>query len=261
MREEMRADAFAELVADIKARGLLQPLIVTAEGERFRLVAGYRRWRAALEAGLTQVPCMEGTMNRITAAATTVVENLHREDVSPLDAARKFAELEDKHGFSTEEIAQLVGKSVSFVGSRLAILRAPTDVRKALQREQINFSVARELARCPYDQERGWLLGHASRGGATVDTVRAWVDDVLARRERTGVDVVPPPEALSPAISPVVMLMCEWHRGEVPLEATMAFRVCGPCYTYLQQLRTEVARQEQELPAGASPQGGDPGTR
>ncbi len=244
LREDLDPAAMAELVADIKARGLLEPLVVTLVDGRIQLVAGYRRWRAAIEAGLLMVPCVEQPMSRLDAAAAMLVENLHREDINPLDAARKFAQLEDEHGLSADEIAQLIGKSVTYVTTRVALLRAPDDVRAALRAGKISFSVARELMRCPYDAERQWLLGHATVGGATADTVRRWVADVNTRRALQPSGAESPTGPLPTDAPPVIMAVCEWHRGEVPLEAMRNLRVCADCDTFLQDLRARLATEE-----------------
>jgi len=253
LREELDAAAFAELVADIKARGLLQPVVVTEEDGQYRLVAGYRRWRAAMEAHLVTIPCVVQDFTRLGAAAATIVENLHREDISPLDEARKFAELEDEYNLSAEEIGQLIGKSVTYVTSRLSLLRAPQDLQDALRAGQINFSTARELMRCPYDVERQWLLGHASNRAVSAETVRHWVDEANARHERMPEGTAPTSEQLSTEGPPEIMAACEFHRGEVPLNATLAFRVCQPCYNILVEIRERLEKEGKDAAPPAPP--------
>jgi len=257
MREDMDPQLFAELVADIKATGLIQPIVVTPEGQHYRTVAGERRRRAAIDAGLLTIPCLVKDLNALRKLTTTIRENLQREDPPPLDAARAFARLQDDHGLAVDEIAALIHKSVSYVATRVRALRLPPDVQDALRAGQLGLTVALELGKVAVDEDRAWLLHHAISGGATAEVVRQWVVEVNQRRATAAAH----PETATPVIyteePPQLMAICEWHRGKVPIDRTLKLLVCADCYSYLLDLRGEISRQERakgpELPAPASP--------
>ncbi len=244
MRDEIDAQAFAELVSSIRKNGVLQPLVVTPEGDRYRLMAGFRRWLAAQEAGLLTVPVVIREATELQRLEVMLEENLIREGTSPLKEGEIFAKMADEHGLTTEETAQLIHKSASYVHSRLRALRAPADVQEALRAGRVTLSVALELTRCVRDVDRTWLLSHAMDRGATVDTVRRWVAEANLRAARTpeGPAIA---EGQLPAPAPAVMMtVCEWGRHEVAMDQTLTFRVCGPHYTFLQDLREAVTRED-----------------
>lgn len=233
MREDMDLDAFRALVATVKAVGLLQPITVKPIGDKWEVVAGERRWRAAMEAGLTMIPCMEKDLSQVGTRMAMAIENLHREDIAPLDAAAHFAAMQDEDGLTVEEIAQLLNVSAGFVSSRIALLRAPADVRDALKAGRITFTVARELARCHWDDDRTWLLHHAMDRSPTADTVRRWVMDVEERHRQFPDTPAPTEGSPAPEVSAPLKAICEVHRGEVLMDEIITLRVCGRCYTWL----------------------------
>ena len=244
MRDEEDPVAFAELVADVRGRGLLQALTVTPEGDLFRTVAGDRRRRAAAAAGLLEVPCRVETMTELQQLETMVVENLLRADPPPLKAGEVFARMVEDHGLTVEEVAHRVSKSAAYVATRLRALRLPEDVRTALRDGRVGLTVALELGRCLADADREFLLYHAVAGGATADLVRRWVVERNTWRETAGLSA---PGAAAPVPQTVTApptVVCEWHRGAVPMESTIGLRVCGECYNFLKQLRDTLDRED-----------------
>ena len=244
MRDDEDPVAFGELVADVRGRGILQALTVTPEGDLFRTVAGDRRRRAAAAAGLLEVPCRVETMTELQQLETMVVENLLRADPPPLKAGEVFARMVEDHGLTVEEVAHRVSKSAAYVATRLRALRLPEDVRTALRDGRVGLTVALELGRCLADADREFLLYHAVAGGATADLVRRWVVERNTWRETAGLSA---PGAAAPVPQTVTApptVVCEWHRGAVPMESTIGLRVCGECYNFLKQLRDTLDRED-----------------
>jgi len=251
MREELDEERYHELVASIRARGIIEPLIVTPADGGYRIVAGFRRWRAAQDAGLLELPCIVRELTEEEALLEMGDENFHREPVAPLDEGRYFAVLQEAFGKSIDQIARSVHKSPQYVSHRLAVLHGPEDVREALRDGQISLSVALELRRCLHDEDRRFLLGHAISGGATTDLVRRWVLEAVRTRERAPAAQAHPAEVIYTQQPDVIMAACEWHRGQVPMDRTLSFRVCGDCYTFLGQLRDRVAAETGNDGGGA----------
>src|SRR5499433_4326575 len=141
-------EKLAELAASIKVHGLLQPIVVRPGQGGFELIAGERRFRAAQLAGLDRLPALVREVEDPLEIA--LIENLQREDLSPLEEAEALATLIARHGYSHREVAELVGKSRPYVSNTLALTRLPDAVKSDLQRDgtevsrEILMGVARE---------------------------------------------------------------------------------------------------------------------
>jgi ParB family chromosome partitioning protein len=140
-RKHFAEEALGDLAASIKARGLLQPIVVRRMEDGYQLLAGERRFRAAHLAGLDRVPALirEGD----DTLEIALIENLQREDLSPLEEAEALAILIERHGYSHREVADLLGKSRPYVSNTLALNKLPESVKADLHRE--GQSLSREL--------------------------------------------------------------------------------------------------------------------
>lgn len=145
-REHFDSDALDELAASIAKRGVIQPIIVTAtDNGRFRLVAGERRWRAAQRAKLHQIPALVRELDEREIIALSLIENLQREDLNPLEEAKAYQRLADEEGMSQSEIAKLVDKSRSHVANFQRLLALPEKVLEFLASGSLSMGHARAL--------------------------------------------------------------------------------------------------------------------
>ena len=140
-RKHFDEEKIAELAASIKLHGLLQPIVVRRAEAGFELVAGERRYRAAHLAGIERLPALVREVDDPLELA--LIENLQREDLSPLEESEGLAALIARHGYSHREVADLLGKSRPYVSNILALTRLPEAVKADLQRE--GAAVSREL--------------------------------------------------------------------------------------------------------------------
>jgi ParB family chromosome partitioning protein len=138
-----------ELAKSIEAKGVLEPLLVRPIGDgRYRIIAGERRFRAAMEAGLTEVPCIEFDVPENEVIEIALIENLHRKDLHPFEEAEGYAGLANRHGYTQQQIAEALGKSRVSVTEAMSLLGIPEDVREECRRADINArSVLLEVAR------------------------------------------------------------------------------------------------------------------
>lgn len=138
--------ALAELAESIREHGLLQPLVVRplAEGT-FELIAGERRLRASKIAGLRNVPVVVRAASNRASLEMALVENLQREDISPLESAKAYRKLQDEFGLTQEEVAEKVGKARATVANTMRLLKLPRTVLDGLERGVINEGHARAL--------------------------------------------------------------------------------------------------------------------
>lgn len=145
-RKEFDSEALSELADSIAQHGVLQPLLLRPMFTGgYRIVAGERRWRAARMAGLSEVPAVIREMTDAEEMLFALIENLQREDLTPLEEARGYQTLIDAQGFTQEEVSQTVGKSRPAITNSLRLLNLPEDVQQMLDRGEITAGHARTL--------------------------------------------------------------------------------------------------------------------
>ncbi len=165
-RQIFEPEALAELAQSIRDKGILQPLLVRPKGERFEIVAGERRWRAAQLAGLGEVPVIIRDLADREALEIAIVENLQREDLGPLEEARAYQALLDQ-GHNQEGVAQAVGKGRSTVANALRLLTLPAAALHALEAGEISAGHARAVLAQP-EGDRDWALDQIRAGKLSV---------------------------------------------------------------------------------------------
>lgn len=144
-RQKFDDELLRELADSIKTHGVLQPLLVRKVQDQYQLIAGERRLRASKLAGLTTVPVIVKDFSDQTAMEIALVENLQREDLSPLEEAEAYKRLIHEFNLTQEQIAQVVGKSRSAVANTLRLLNLTSEVREKLQENEITMGHARAL--------------------------------------------------------------------------------------------------------------------
>ncbi len=147
-RIQMDDAKLGELAESIRTNGIIQPIVVRRVGDRYRIIAGERRWRAAQRAGLLKVPVVvrdvdEGASNKLLELA--LVENIQRENLNPVDEALAYQRLSEDHGLTQEQIAAAVGKDRSSVANFLRLLKLPDEVRNDLASGALSMGHARAL--------------------------------------------------------------------------------------------------------------------
>ena len=134
-----------ELATSIRNQGIIQPLVVRPKGERFELIAGERRWRAAMKAGLSTVPVVVRQASDRDALQLALIENLQREDLNPIEEATGYRRLQDEFTWSQEEVADKVGKSRPAVTNALRLLALPSEVQQEVASGNLPAGQARAL--------------------------------------------------------------------------------------------------------------------
>jgi len=143
-------EALVSLAASIQAVGVLQPVLVRQTGaQQYELIAGERRWRAARRAGLQTIPAIVRPTEDVRSLEQALIENLHREDLTPLEEAAAYQQLVEEFGHTQEEVAQRVGKSRSAVANTLRLLHLPPSIQRLLAEGQITAGHARALLGSP----------------------------------------------------------------------------------------------------------------
>jgi len=144
-RGPISQEGLRELSESVRTQGILQPLVVRRLGEDYQVVIGERRWRAAQEVGLETVPCIVQEIGDEEALELALVENIQREDLSCVEAARGYRQLVEEFGLTQEEVAGRVGKSRSAVANALRLLQLPVEVQIALGEGRLSEGHGRAL--------------------------------------------------------------------------------------------------------------------
>ena len=134
-----------ELAMSIRNQGIIQPLIVRPKGERYELIAGERRWRAAMKAGMNRVPVVVREASDHDALQLALIENLQREDLNPIEEATGYRRLQEEFTWSQEEVAEKVGKSRPTVANALRLLSLPAEVQQEVAAGNLPAGQARAL--------------------------------------------------------------------------------------------------------------------
>lgn len=172
--------ALAELAQSIRESGLLQPLLVTREGDGYRIIAGERRFRAAALAGLGRVPVLvrEGLRDR-DHLLLALVENVQRHDLTALEEAEAYRELRDDFGMTQEEVADRVGKDRATIANTLRLLKLTAEVRGLVEEEFLTAGHARALLALPSAADQEKLAREVARAGLSVRLTEAKVAELL----------------------------------------------------------------------------------
>lgn len=153
-RQDMDPAALEELAASIKQQGVVQPIIVRAIGqERYEIVAGERRWRAAQQAGLVEIPAIIREMPDEAAIAVALIENIQREDLNPIEEALALQRLQKEFELTQQEVAEVVGKSRSMVANLLRLVSLPEEIKTFVGHGDLEMGHARALLGLPLEQQ------------------------------------------------------------------------------------------------------------
>ena len=182
-RKEFDSEALSELADSISQHGVLQPLLLRPLlTGGYRIVAGERRWRAARMAGLTEVPAIIREMSDAEEMLFALIENLQREDLTPLEEARGYRTLIEAQDFTQEEVSKAVGKSRPAITNALRLLNLPEDIQGMLERGEITAGHARTLLSFK-SQEDMRLGAQKAKDGASVRELEALAKRLNEKKE------------------------------------------------------------------------------
>ena len=180
-------ETLQELAASIREHGVLQPILVRPlDGGGFQLIAGERRWRASKAAGLDTIPALVEEIDDDTALEISIIENLQREDLSPLDEAAMYDRMVREHGYSVRRLAQKLGKDKGYLENRLRLADAPEEVRQLVSLRKDTLSHAYELMKVDDPKKRRRLAAQVAKGELTLIKLRDKIEGRPARSAPSG---------------------------------------------------------------------------
>lgn len=180
-RHEFRAEHLQELVESIRERGIIQPLIVRRVGDRYELIAGERRWRAANELRLTEAPAIIREASDREVLELALIENLQRADLNPIEEAMAYHRLHHDFSLTQEDISKRVGKSRASVANAMRLLDLDAEVQSLLKQERISVGHAKVLLSLKSPEEQRMLADMIIRQSASVRVAEKLAAQHLAR--------------------------------------------------------------------------------
>jgi ParB family chromosome partitioning protein len=225
-RTVFQPERLQELAQSIKANGVIQPLVVRGNGARYELVAGERRWRASKIAGLATVPVVVQQLTNEQLLEVTLIENIQREDLTPIEVAHAFDRLVQDLGLSHEEIASRTGKDRSTITNTLRLLRLPRDLQQLVSEHRLSMGHARAILGLPTEELQRQVAEKASSQGLSVRQVERLVQRMTETRDpKQAADVLDDPnvkaaiQELEKALGTKVRIVAKSEdRGRIEIE-------------------------------------------
>jgi ParB/RepB/Spo0J family partition protein len=226
---EIDPSSITELAQSISEIGLLQPILLRVDGERFEVVAGHRRYLAHKQLELATIKAVVRVLTDSETAIIRATENLARVDLTPVEEALIFRDLVDNHSMRVDQIGLKVGKSPGLVKRRMDLLKMAPQLQKALHEKRISISVAEELWPISDLATLDYYLSFALDGGCTRDVARSWCKDWKDSIRRQSSAGEAGGEILSPQEPRPVFLPCDLCNKPVQLGQDWVIRICPVC--------------------------------
>jgi ParB family chromosome partitioning protein len=184
-RRVFHAEKLEELAQSIRSDGLIQPIVVRANGERFTLIVGERRWRAARLAGLSEIPAVVQEVPAERLLEVTLVENIQREDLNPIETAMALERMARELHISHEEIARRTGKDRTTITNLFRLLKLPADIQQLVAERRISMGHARAILGLPDEASQRMVAEKSAAQGMSVRQVERLVRRMTEQRDGT----------------------------------------------------------------------------
>jgi len=182
-RKSFDREALRELAESIRERGLLQPIVVRPEGDGFIIIAGHRRYEACKLIGMEHIPSVVREASEHEALEQSLIENVQREDINPVEEAQCYRLLMDEHGYSIRNMAAKVHKSVGYIHGRLELLKHE-DLARSVSQSQVGVFEARELAKVEDEEARQKLTERVVAGELDRETLKREVKKLRGKAQQ-----------------------------------------------------------------------------
>lgn len=228
-RESIDPIRIRELADSIKAQGLLQAIVVRPINGRYEIIAGHRRFLAVSTLGLTHVTCNVKLLSDEDAALAKAMENMQREDLTPIEEARAYKRLSDNFNMTYQQIADKSGKTAVVIKRRIALLTLHPDVIAAIHEKKVPVGVGEELNGIEDANTLKYYLDLAIENGVTREVIRLWVKEHKDNIRRSQNASIPFELLPNPMESRPVWLTCDCCAGPVEISESKIIRACPKC--------------------------------
>ena len=229
IRTQLDDNELDDLMADMKAQGLIEPIVVRPTGKRYELIAGARRTRAArlLNWGLIEAKIVDATDEQ--AFSMSLAENLQRKDVDPVDESAYVGEIMLRTKKSLAEVATMLHRTLEWVNSRYAIFGMDDEMKTFLAQGRISLGAAMELFAIENLRTRAYYMNWAAQNGVSVANAKRWRMAANSAEERATNAPPKSPEEMREVEVPKVILKCSECGGDVPQEEAEYVAVHSKC--------------------------------
>ncbi len=234
---DINPEDLEDLAQSISEIGLLQPIMVAVDGDRFEVVFGHRRYLASKKLGLSTIRSLVRTMTQKEVGIARATENISRSDLTPLEEAATYKNLIDEYGFSVEQVAKKMAKSAGTIKRRMDLLRMPPSLQKAVHKKQISMSVAEELWPISDLTDLEYYLSFALDGGCTTEVARSWCKDWRDAKRRKSNNNEPTPSQLAPNEPRPIYVTCDLCTGPMELGKEVVLRLCPACFEVIKNIK------------------------
>ena len=210
--------------------GLLQPILLRPDGDRYEVIAGHRRFLAHKLLGKKTIKSVVREMTDEEAALARATENLSRVDLTPIEEATVYFNLINTHGMTADQVGKKFGKSPGLIKRRMDLLKMPPQLQKAVHEKKIAISVAEELWPITDVSVLDYYLSFALDGGCTKDVARQWCKDWRDTVRRQGTAGAEGGEVVGPFEPRPCYLPCDLCHGPVELGTDKMLRICPECH-------------------------------
>ena len=226
---EVLDDEIDGLAASIGRLGVLVPLVIHSEGDVYNIIAGHRRYAAAVRAGLAEVPCIVRDSKEAESSEVAFAENIFRQDLSPVEVGSGIKDVLDKKIMDVPTVAAAMHRSAHWVLAQVDILTWPADVLEAIHEGRLSVSAANNLALVSSADYRAFLLRNAVEQGATARTTAAWLQAWRAQMPPETAVMQPPVDGRQTATPALPQCPCIVCNGMFRTDALAMVLVCTGC--------------------------------
>ena len=234
-RFELAPELVLELAQSISEIGLLQPILLRVDGDRYEVIAGHRRFLAHKHLELKKIKAIVRVMSDQEAAVSRATENLARVDLTPVEEAFIFKELLNTHGLTFEQVGAKVGKSPGIIRRRLDLLKMPPQLQELVHKKRISIAVAEELWPITDVAMLDYYLSFAVDGGCTSTVARSWCKEWRDQVRRQVVGDVEGRGVSGPFEPRPTYVACDLCVGPMELGQETVLRLCPSCFQTIKE--------------------------
>ena len=222
-----------ELAQSIKEQGLIEPIVVRKKGDRYELIAGYRRLMACKKFGIPRILARIVDFDEASALIASAVENIQRTDLDPIAEGKLYTKLMKEHGWTIQEIARKLGKSVGYIKARIDLLDMPEPIQQLCRAKKLQISIVPYLKKIGDENDMILVADDIAKRGFTVESAKHVIDAFIKYRDQ--LKEAPREEILQKAEEEPIGT-CELCRQEKPLKLFRSIVMCDDCYREIMYL-------------------------
>lgn len=235
IRLDIDTEDLDDLAKSISEIGLLQPILVAIDGDRYELVFGHRRYLASKQLGLSNIKAIIRTMTKEEIGIARATENISRADLTPLEEAATYKNLLEEYGMPLEQVARKMGKSAGTIKRRMDILKMPPQLQKAVHKKSISISVAEQLWSISDQVALDYYLTFALDGGCTKEVAKSWAQDWRKKKRQQETPGFEGVQDVAPSEPRPVYVACDLCTGAMELGHETVLRLCPDCMKIIKQ--------------------------